>query len=708
MTLQEYIDKAGCCAGQMAYEAIIDEQDGKDCYVKKQHQARILLLIRDALLCVQNGGDCLTEKQTQLLYERIQQMCGCCCAEFVDIDNSVPVPCDVTTLDASVMFCGGTQDPPILPYILVVDILGQFKFMQFYYTYEYSADAVNWILFGGNTWKQEVGDFEEDYYRITAYCFEGSSTSWVKIIVRDEDFNFDFSKVAFFKVGNNLPQDFFSQPFEFWFPYNQASSLYVVSPILRLSLSAVTVLPIGIPTGLHQSFTIDSSWFIGVTDYKAELVASVHDYTNYAPTLNLCTSSIIEFEVNMIPEPVITASGNVCTNLYPYALYVAYGDQDSDTYDTYQWYKDGVALPGETADTYSADVAGTYNCVVTKEGYTLNTDNCVLVSVNPVPITIEPVFWNENPNLITNGDFATDDSGWNVGAGWTWVGGEMVHSSGTAVLSQDGYLVNDGAGNAPSYEVSFNISGTTGSVDVYLGNLLINTYAAGAGVVTTPSGWGITTSKINFLPTNDFNGGITDVSVIYSYTFCTENEVTQNEDFFVSVADGTIYIANNNPGFTLRLSSDNADELYTFVWLGYTPAVDANRNYAFFNNSGLTSQLIGVTAAGCISESNEIVVDKSLPSAVPTNGDVAYLPFDKTDLGGGTWRISLASNVGVPSGYVYDQNISWYRIFNQDTGLTENTLIASGVSFIDVSVGGCYSYQCDGLLVGGFLCFLKL
>ena len=83
------------------------------------------------------------------------------------------------------------------------------------------------------------------------------------------------------------------------------------------------------------------------------------------------------------------------------------------------------------------------------------------------PETVVNTLVNYGPNLITNGDFNTDDTGWNVGTGWAWEddgagGGWMRHTAGnTAVLSQDGALIDTAV-----YTYTLNIGGTTGSVSV--------------------------------------------------------------------------------------------------------------------------------------------------------------------------------------------------------------------------------------------------
>lgn len=51
---------------------------------------------------------------------------------------------------------------------------------------------------------------------------------------------------------------------------------------------------------------------------------------------------------------------------------------------TYQWYKDGAAISGATANTYEATVAGTYYCV-TNDGRVTRQTNDAVVTVTPMP-----------------------------------------------------------------------------------------------------------------------------------------------------------------------------------------------------------------------------------------------------------------------------------------------------------------------------------
>ena len=89
------------------------------------------------------------------------------------------------------------------------------------------------------------------------------------------------------------------------------------------------------------------------------------------------------------------------------------------------------------------------------------------------------------PNLVTNGDFASD-SGWDKGTGWTISGGVATHSGGTdGNLNNTGYTVS--APSNKTFTITYTISGhTAGSVRVGLagGNAQYLTHNGANGTYT--------------------------------------------------------------------------------------------------------------------------------------------------------------------------------------------------------------------------------
>jgi hypothetical protein len=117
-------------------------------------------------------------------------------------------------------------------------------------------------------------------------------------------------------------------------------------------------------------------------------------------------------------------------------------------------------------------------------------------------------------NLITNGGFTSDLSGWTAGAGWSWSAGVVAHSSGTATLGQS-VTVTSGS----TYQLSLTISNrTVGSISIALGSAsfvesgVATAFTLGTfkrTVVAVNSG----TVSLTITPTTDFNGSIDNVSL---------------------------------------------------------------------------------------------------------------------------------------------------------------------------------------------------
>ncbi len=123
------------------------------------------------------------------------------------------------------------------------------------------------------------------------------------------------------------------------------------------------------------------------------------------------------------------------------------------------------------------------------------------------------------PEEITNGTFTGNANGWVTGGdddtlpsdNWAYGTNNAQHTPGEdVVLRQDGELVY-----GETYKAQFTIGGTTGWVQVCLGeNGDCAEFDAGDGSVTFTGSWeALTSSKILFYPSSDFDGTIDNVSV---------------------------------------------------------------------------------------------------------------------------------------------------------------------------------------------------
>lgn len=111
-------------------------------------------------------------------------------------------------------------------------------------------------------------------------------------------------------------------------------------------------------------------------------------------------------------------------------------------------------------------------------------------------------------NIVPNGTFATDFTGWN-GTNWTWNAGTALHTAGTI---DELYSTNmPSAVIGSTYRVVFSMQGSVGSVRVYFGGVwgglrsFTNTFT---DYVTATA-----TNALSFTPTSDFNGFIDNVSI---------------------------------------------------------------------------------------------------------------------------------------------------------------------------------------------------
>lgn len=134
------------------------------------------------------------------------------------------------------------------------------------------------------------------------------------------------------------------------------------------------------------------------------------------------------------------------------------------------------------------------------------------------PLTAEAVAITLNeygPNLIVNGAFDADATGWTVGTGWAWEsdgagGGWMRHTAGnTAALSQGGALAS-----GIVYTYGLSIGGTTGSVTIAADDG--DSFVLGA---TDTTGFDFlsyfddTSVKIKITPSSDFDGYVDTILV---------------------------------------------------------------------------------------------------------------------------------------------------------------------------------------------------
>ena len=92
-----------------------------------------------------------------------------------------------------------------------------------------------------------------------------------------------------------------------------------------------------------------------------------------------------------MPEIVFTGSTGICKN----SSFVLNSTAESNN----QWYKDGVAMSGETANTLHPLISGLYSVKTTSNGITTSSDSGIFVYVIPVPV---PSISKNSDNILVS------------------------------------------------------------------------------------------------------------------------------------------------------------------------------------------------------------------------------------------------------------------------------------------------------------------
>lgn len=150
------------------------------------------------------------------------------------------------------------------------------------------------------------------------------------------------------------------------------------------------------------------------------------------------------------------------------------------------------------------------------------------------------------PDIITNGDFSVA-TGWTLGANWAIAGGNADHTTGaTAVMSQDGIIVQH---NAPYLTTYTTVTGLAGNVTIGVGGTN-GTARSTAATWTEAITSGTDNRNVTFTPLTGFDRSIDDVVVrpiIYASRVIIANSdaisfhVVCNADIGTESASATVF-----------------------------------------------------------------------------------------------------------------------------------------------------------------------
>lgn len=173
----------------------------------------------------------------------------------------------------------------------------------------------------------------------------------------------------------------------------------------------------------------------------------------------------------------------------------------------------------------------------------------------------------ERPWMAIDGTFTGTPAGTWTGANWTIAGNKATHTAGaTTALTQDTSATNptDPIVETWTYLVLFTVSGrTAGSVTLQLG-----TTADGAGARSTNAPFyafiAAQAPTINFVPSSDFDGAISDVTVVPvspQFAGYMWEPMRFSHVFGVALASAPTALIATSPTFAWRYRYPGATEL---------------------------------------------------------------------------------------------------------------------------------------------------
>jgi hypothetical protein len=375
---------------------------------------------------------------------------------------------------------------------------------------------------------------------------------------------------------------------------------------------------------------------------------------------------------------------------------------------TYQWYKAGVAIAGETTPSLTVNAAGAYYLIVTGGTCTTqsNTINMVVSGItvsttNPATDLIMP----GQPKTLS----VTTDA---IAPTYVWYRNNVIipgATSATYSATQDGtykVVVTQSVGCAATGEKIFVLTYPTGF------NMTIAANAAYVSCVsnsvtlnitsftaTTPSGpvnvsalgytyqWykgstpvpGATASTL-FLNNASQNGSYKVVVNVPDFTPVNSNSVDVN----IAIPAGGLTIVKSGilcEGSTITLSSNITDAAYTYQWSKDGVAINGVNAPVLTAGTAGDYQLV-VTSGSCTSQSNLLHVTVSGITVSSLN------PATDTILPGAAKTITVTTDAVLP---VY----AWYRnnVLQGETSATFTATLDGEYKVVVTQTAGCAAVE---------------
>ncbi len=300
------------------------------------------------------------------------------------------------------------------------------------------------------------------------------------------------------------------------------------------------------------------------------------------------------------------------------------------SYATYQWYKNGIIIPGATASTYTKSNAlvadsGTYSCDVYSAGCIKQTATVGKITINPkATITTEP----SHASACANGNIQLSVAAIGVGNTYSWF--------------KNGVALTNGG----------NISGANSST-LSISFLSSNEVAAYRCVVSNSCG--------------------NDTSIVANVTLNSGLQITQQPTNLIACE-------NTNAQFIIRTNDQNA----SYAWRKNGVAI-ANSNNDILTLTNVTATNAGnyqaFVTSNCGNDSSTVV---SL--TVNTNTQITTQPTSKTSCGGIGFTLTTAAT---GTNLTYQWRLNDVNMINQtNTSLSKVTTTAADTGNYTVVVTG--------------------
>lgn len=357
---------------------------------------------------------------------------------------------------------------------------------------------------------------------------------------------------------------------------------------------------------------------------------------------------------------------------------------------TYQWYKDGVALGGETAATYSATAPGIYNCVVRDVCGTDSVSTGITVQENPLPtvnISGSTSFCTGTPITLTGSSGGTSQ--------W-YLNGALISGETTNTISV----------SAPGvYNMTkTNLNGCTDSAAVGIAVVeftppTVTLSAASAtacmnggtiALTESPAGGTFTGSTGNQFDPSTSTPGID--TVIYSYTDgngCLSSDTVEIEVFAAPSAfiDGVPNQCENGLPVVLNATPSGGTFIPSDIFDPSLVGAGAHTITYMYTDGN-----------GCSDTTTTLILVNSLPTVSAGAAQTDVCVYDGSVALIGTPSGGSFSGNGV-TGSTFDPSAANVGINSIDYTYTDGMTGCTNVASVDITVDSCLAIN-EALLTG--------